>query len=209
MVFPPSRKASAGKQGSRYTSNVMDLVLFGIQGSGKGTQAKLLAQEFGYHVFETGAELRRIASSGTELGNTVKSFIDAGNLAPHMIVMQVVREAIEAIPQETKILFDGIPRDAVQMKDFDRVIAEAGRTVRCLQIIVDPELCIQRILARAKIEGRADDQQEAFIRRRMQLFIDKTMPVIEAYRAQGKMTEVDGEGSVEEVYGRVKNALKL
>ncbi len=186
----------------------MDLVLFGIQGSGKGTQAKLLAKEFGYHIFETGGELRKIAASGTDLGNTVKSYIDAGNLAPHEIVMEVVRSAVAAIPKNQKILFDGIPRDLVQMKDFDSVIAEAGRTIQCLQIVVDPELCIQRILARAKIEGRVDDQQEASIRRRMQLFTDKTMPVIGAYRSQGKVTDVDGEGGVEEVYGRVKNALR-
>ncbi|MBI5156057.1 adenylate kinase [Candidatus Peregrinibacteria bacterium] len=185
----------------------MDLVLFGIQGSGKGTQAKLLAKEFGYHIFETGAELRKIAASGTELGNSVKSYIDAGNLAPHEIVMEVVREAVAAIPPDQKILFDGIPRDLVQMADFDRVITEAGRSFRCLQIVADAELCIQRILSRAQKEGRADDQQETSIRRRMQLFTDKTVPVIETYRAQGKMIDVDGEGTVEEVYGRVKNAL--
>ena len=186
----------------------MDLVLFGIQGSGKGTQAKKLAAEFGYHIFETGGELRAIAASGTELGNSVKSYIDAGNLAPHEIVMQVVREAVAAYGKE-KILFDGIPRDRVQMKDFDQVIAEAGREFRCLQIVADPELCIRRILARAKTQGRIDDQNEDSIRRRMQLFQDKTMPVIETYRAQGKMVDTDGEGTVEEVYGRVKGALEL
>ena len=186
----------------------MDLVLFGIQGSGKGTQAKLLAQDFGYHIFETGGELRKIAASGTELGNTVKSFIDAGNLAPHEIVMEVVRSAVAAVPPGQKIRFDGIPRDVVQMKDFDSVIAESGRTIQCLQIVVDAELCIQRILERAKVQGRVDDQNEDAIRRRMQLFTDKTMPVIETYRSQGKMTDVNGEGSVEEVYVRVKEALR-
>ena len=186
----------------------MDLVVFGIQGSGKGTQAKLLAKDFGYHIFETGGELRKIAASGTELGNTVKSYIDAGNLAPHLIVMEVVRTAVKAIPENQKILFDGIPRDLVQMKDFDSVLAQAGRTIRCLQITADKELCIQRILARAKVEGRADDQKEEAIRRRMQLFQDKTMPVIETYRAQGKMVDTDGEGTVEEVYGRVKEVLR-
>lgn len=187
----------------------MDLVLFGIQGSGKGTQAKLLAKKFGYEIFETGAELRRIAAMDTELGHAVKSSIDAGHLAPHTVVMHVVREAVMARPLDRAILFDGIPRDREQMRDFDAFMADAGRGFRAVEIRADPETCIRRILGRAAIEGRADDQSEQAIRRRMALFQEKTMPVIEEYRRRGMMTEVHGEGTVEEVYGRLKEALGL
>src|SRR6185295_16910480 len=110
----------------------MDLVLFGIQGSGKGTQAKKLAADFGYDIFEAGGELRKIAASGSELGKTVKSYIDQGHLVPHEIIMQVVDEAIRARPKTQKILFDGIPRDEAQMKDFDAIMKKAGRDVRCI-----------------------------------------------------------------------------
>ncbi len=187
----------------------MDLILFGIQGSGKGTQAKKLTGEFGYDIFETGGELRRLAASDTELGRSVKSYIDAGNLAPHEVVMRVVREGVSGKPRDRKTLFDGIPRDLDQMRSFDEVMREAGRDFRAVQIVVDPELCIQRILNRAKIEGRADDQNEASIRRRMGLFLEKTMPVIEEYRRRRLLLDIDGEGNIDEVYDRLKSALQL
>ncbi|MFA5273472.1 MAG: nucleoside monophosphate kinase [Candidatus Peribacter sp.] len=143
----------------------MDLVLFGIQGSGKGTQAKRLCAEFGFDQFEAGGELRKIAAfasaepkgedgSGSTLGETVKSYIDDGKLVPFDIIMQVVKEAILSRPKTQKILFDGIPRDLDQMREFDRIMAEVGRDFRCIEITLTEEEGVQRILSRAKIEGR-------------------------------------------------------
>ena len=185
----------------------MDLVLFGIQGSGKGTQAKRLAAEFGYEIFEAGGELRKIAASSTELGATVKSYIDNGKLVPHPIIMQVVREAILARAPSQKILFDGIPRDENQMNDFDAIMKESGREFRCIHLRLDPEEGVRRILGRAKVEGRADDANEEIIRRRMQTFTEKTVPVIEKYVREGRVTEIDGMKGVEEVYGEMKEAI--
>lgn len=185
----------------------MDLVFFGIQGSGKGTQAKRLAAEFGYSIFEAGGELRKIASSDTSLGKTVKSYIDQGHLVPHEIIMQVVKEAILARPQTTKILFDGIPRDDNQKKDFDAVMNDVGREFRCIHFELDTEEATKRILGRAKAEGRADDADIAIITRRMSTFVEKTKPVIEAYRAAGKVTDVSADGSVEEIYRTLKEAI--
>ena len=186
----------------------MDLLLFGIQGSGKGTQAKKLAAEFNFDVFEAGGELRKIAALGSELGNTVKSYIDQGKLVPHEIIMQVVREAILERPKDQRILFDGIPRDADQQRDFDAVMREAGRDFRAIHLLLDPEEGVQRILGRAKIEGRADDADEAVIRRRMRTFTEKTLPVIEAYGKEGKVIEVKGDRSVEEVYEELRGVVK-
>jgi adenylate kinase len=182
----------------------MDLVLFGIQGSGKGTQAKKLAVEFGYDIFEAGGELRKIAASGTELGKTVKSYIDIGKLVPFEIIMEVVKTAINARPKTQKILFDGIPRDGDQQKSFDRILTEAGREFRCIHLRLDPEEGVRRILGRAKTEGRADDADEAIIRRRMNTFTEKTLPVIKDYEARGLVTEIDGMKGVDEVYGEMK-----
>ncbi len=186
----------------------MDLLLFGIQGSGKGTQAKKLAAEFNYDIFEAGGELRKIAASGSELGQTVKSYIDDGKLVPHPIIMQVVKEAITKRPKDQKILFDGIPRDENQKKDFDAIMQEVGRDFRAIHLLLDPEEGVERILGRAKIEGRADDANEEIIRRRMSTFVEKTMPVIEAYKGQGKVVEVDGRKSVEAVYAALKQAVE-
>jgi len=185
----------------------MDLVLFGIQGSGKGTQAKRLCAQYGFDLFEAGGELRKIVASGSKLGETVKSFIDVGKLVPFAIIMQVVKEAIAARPQSQKILFDGIPRDLDQMRSFDQIMAEAGRDFTCIEIALTEEEGVQRILGRAKIEGRADDANEETIRRRMKTFFEKTKPVIELYTAQGKLRVIDGKGAVEEVYQTIQQVL--
>jgi len=186
----------------------MDLLLFGIQGSGKGTQAKRLASEFGYDIFEAGGELRAIAASGSALGGTVKSFIDAGNLVPHEIIMQVVKEAIAKRPKDQKILFDGIPRDADQQRDFDVILREAGREFRAVHLLLTPEEGTRRILGRAKAEGRADDADTAIVEKRMRTFMEKTLPVILAYGARGLVTEVDGNRSMEEVYEDIARAVR-
>lgn len=185
----------------------MDLVLFGIQGSGKGTQAKRLAAEQGYTIFETGAELRTIAASGTELGQKIASFIDHGHLAPYDVVMEVVRVAVERYPAEQKLLFDGIPRDSDQMYAFNTMMDALGRNFTCIELTVDEEQAVVRIKERAIQQGRADDASEEFIRRRMAIFHEKTEPVIHAYADAGKVIEVSGEGTMDEVYERVIEAL--
>ncbi|NLG07412.1 adenylate kinase [Candidatus Peribacteria bacterium] len=185
----------------------MDLVLFGIQGSGKGTQAQRLCRELGYYLFEAGGELRAIAASGTELGETVKSYIDVGKLVPFAIIMQVVREAIVAQPPDQRILFDGIPRDEDQMRAFDAIMQDVGRAFRCIQILLDEAEAVQRILGRAAEQGRADDADETIIRKRMDTFRSKTLPVIQAYAQQGKLSEVDGSGGMDEVYERITHTV--
>lgn len=187
----------------------MDLVLFGIQGSGKGTQAKRLAAEQGYAIFETGAELRKIAASGTELGQTISSYIDHGHLAPHEVVMQVVRAAVETYPVDQKLLFDGIPRDTDQMNAFNIMMEDLNRSFTCIELTVNEEQAIQRIKQRALEQGRADDASEEFIRRRMGIFHEKTEPVIKSYAEQDKVVEVSGDGTMDEVYERITEALSV
>ena len=185
----------------------MDLLLFGIQGSGKGTQAKKIAETFEYDIFEAGGELRKIAASGSQLGKKVKSFIDAGELVPHEIIMSVVKEAISSRSPEAKILFDGIPRDGNQQKDFDEIMQELGRDFKCIQIDVNMENCIQSILNRAESQGRVDDANEETVRKRMNTFLEKTMPVIESYKDAGKLDLINGDGTVEEVFEKIKKTL--
>lgn len=195
----------------------MDLVLFGIQGSGKGTQAKMLARDVGYEIFEAGGALRALAhrsqdgegGSATELGKTVASYIDHGHLVPFEIIMQVVRDRVSAKPATQKILFDGIPRDVNQMHAFDTLMRELGREFRCVELTVNEEAAITRIIKRAKEQNRADDTSEEFIRRRIALFHEKTQPVIDAYKKIGKVIEVSGEGNEEEVYMRILSYINI
>lgn len=187
----------------------MDLVLFGIQGSGKGTQAKKLAAEHGYQIFEAGGELRKIAASGTELGKSVSSYIDHGHLAPFEIVMEVVRNAIAHVPKDQKLLFDGIPRDLDQMREFTNIMNDLGRPFTCIQLAMNEDQALKRVQGRALEQGRADDANEEFIRRRMGLFKEKTMPVIDAYRVQGKVVDVNGDGSMDDVYARIEQVIAV
>lgn len=182
----------------------MDLVFFGIQGSGKGTQAKMLARDFGYDIFEAGGELRKIARSDSMLGKEVKSYIDQGHLVPHQIIMKVVAEAISARPSQTHILFDGIPRDHDQMVDFDAIMKKAGRDFICIHFLLNADAATKRIIGRAKAEGRADDANTEIIMRRMKTFTEKTVPVIETYRQKGLVTNIDASRSVEDVYEHLK-----
>lgn len=185
-----------------------DLVLFGIQGCGKGTQARRLCEEFGFALFEAGGELRKIVSSGSPLGETVKSYINNGKLVPHDIIMEVVQTAIAAHPPHKIIIFDGIPRDNAQQTDFDKIIEKEGREIQGIHILLEREVAFSRILGRAKKEGRADDADEAAINKRMDTFYEKTMPVIETYKTRGLMIEIDGSGTVDEVYKQMTGIIK-
>jgi adenylate kinase len=187
----------------------VDLVLFGIQGSGKGTQAKRLAQEYGYHIFETGAALREIAMDDSDLGRSVKSTIDAGDHVSADLVIDVLRTFVQSSQNEIRLIFDGIPRNLDQMKPFDDVIQKAGRSIQCIEFHVNQEAAIQRILKRSEMENRVDDASEVSIRRRMQLFHEKTRPVIDAYRMRNIMIDIDSDGSIDDVYEKLKKACIL
>lgn len=192
----------------RYSAAAMDLLLFGIQGGGKGTQAKKLATAFGFHHFEAGAELRGIIASGNELGRKVSSYIDGGELVPNDVMMEVVAAAVHAIPSSTKILFDGIPRFEEQKVSFDTLMAATGREFRGIELVMDENHAIQRIVQRGKEQGRVDDQNEESIRKRMGWTKEKTQPVIEEYRAMGIVETVDGDATIEEVYDRILAAME-
>lgn len=186
----------------------MDLVLFGIQGSGKGTQAKRIAKAFDYIIFEAGGELRKIAASKSELGKTVSSYIDKGALVPHEIIMQVVKEAITKIPKNQKILFDGIPRDAMQQRDFDRTMSEAGRHFTCIHLILSRDKAVKRIIGRAAQEGRADDKDLAAINRRMTTFESQTFPILAKYKHDGKVIEINGDRTMDAVYESLEKMVR-
>ena len=192
----------------RYSAPAMDLLLFGIQGGGKGTQAKKLVERFGFHHFETGGELRKIIASGTELGKKVSSYLDNGLLAPNDVTMQVVEAVFHSIPAGKPILFDGIPRFAEQQETFDALMAKNNREFRGIELTVNEELAIQRILQRGKEQGRVDDQDEGKIRTRMGWTKEKTQPVIEVYRSRGIIETVDGDAPVDEVFERIVVAME-
>jgi len=172
-----------------------DLILFGMQGGGKGTQAAMLSEKYGYQIFETGGELRKIMKEENELGKEVKAIISRGDLVPNEIVMAIISHFLEGITPETPVLFDGIPRSMLQKETFDALLVEKGRKTQGIFISINREEAIARMMER----GRADDNEEA-INRRLENYEQETLPVIEQYEEEGMMDRVNGLQSIEGVF---------
>jgi adenylate kinase len=178
----------------------MDLVFAGIQGSGKGTQAKRLAAEYNYVIFEAGHELRSIAKTDTDLGKEVASYVNNGLLVPPTIILNVAKVAIENQVPNQKILFDGIPRDEEQMNMFNAIMQAANREFKIIHFNLTEEIALERIAGRAIAENRVDDADSTKVRSRLGWFYEKNVPVIEEYRTQGKVTDIEANQPIEAIY---------
>jgi len=183
------------------------LVLIGPQGSGKGTQARLLAAEFGFVIFETGAALREIAARDTPLGQQVKAITTRGDLVPTEIVMKIVENFIETHPNQL-LIFDGIPRSDEQRIALETLFGKHNIDFQVVEIAVPIEQCLERLTQRATIEGRADDTPEA-IKTRLKNFFTYTEPLLEYWAHRGQLFTVKGEATPEEVHKDIKKALSL
>ncbi len=181
----------------------MDFLLFGMQGSGKGTQAKLIAEHCNLMIFEAGAELRRLATEDSELARKVNAILQSGNLVPTEVVMEIVANFIDHLPEGQSVLFDGIPRSQDQQEQFDEIFKKKGRDFMGILIELNEEEAMERLLLRK----RNDDTPEA-IRVRINTFMEKTQPVIEHYKSMGKVLAVNGVQSVEEVNRDILKAIE-
>jgi len=203
----------------------MDLIFFGMQGAGKGTLGKAVAEKHGLKVFETGAELRRLAQEDSELGQKVKSIIEAGKLVPNEVVMEIVEDFMNNLPPNTNILFDGIPRKVVQAESLNALLDKHNRKYKAVLIDIQKETALKRLTARrickdckaiypvsyekdacecgSELVTRADDNPEA-IQTRLDAYEQETVPAIEMYN--DKLIKIDGEPTIEEVE---KSALEI
>lgn len=207
----------------------MDILLFGIQGSGKGTQGKKLKDHYGMSYFETGGELRRLASEDSELGRKIKSIIEAGHLVDNDVVMEIVENFLNNAPEGKGIFFDGIPRKMEQKELLDALLEKHGRDFKCVILDLSEEDALDRLTKRRVCSGckevypakydkescdkcggelitRTDDNAES-IKVRLKAFSDETMPAIEKYEEEGKLLHVDGSLSIEEVDQELKQVL--
>ncbi len=183
------------------------LLLLGPPGAGKGTQAERIVARLGIPQISTGDMLRAAAAAQTEVGRRAKRFMERGDLVPDEVVIGVARERLSEPDAREGFILDGFPRTAAQARALDAMLSESGvKLERCVAIQVDEEELVTRLLKRAKIEGRADDNETA-IRNRMRVYREQTAPLIEYYRDRGVLAEVDGLGSVEEVARRIEEVL--
>jgi adenylate kinase len=176
----------------------MDLVFFGIQGSGKGTQAKLAAEKYHLKIFEAGAELRKLSEKNSLVGRSIKKRINKGKLVPAFLIIKMVKNFLKNIPKSQAVIFDGIPRNKLQKNLFDRLMRKEGRTYKAVKFIVDKNKTYQRLLKRAQTEKRADDNEKA-IKKRFKIFNKVTLPMINLYRKKGLVYNINGEQSIEDV----------
>jgi len=146
-------------------------------------------------------------AAGSEVGKRAKAFMDAGKLVPDEVVIGVAEQRLGETDAKSGFILDGFPRTAAQAEALDRLLPGLGvRLERCVALRVDEEELVKRLLKRAQLEGRSDDN-EGTIRTRMQVYKDSTAPLIAYYRGRGVLREVDGEGSVDEVSKRIEQAL--
>jgi adenylate kinase len=183
------------------------LLLLGPPGAGKGTQALRLVQRLGIPQVSTGDMLRAAVAAGSEVGRQAKSYMDAGKLVPDAVVIGVAEQRLGRPDAKAGFILDGFPRTVAQAEALDRMLPKLGVVLeRCVALRVDEQQLVTRLLRRAEIEGRSDDNEHA-IRERMREYDEKTKPLIEYYRSRGVLREVDGLGTVDEVARRIERAL--
>lgn len=186
----------------------MRIVLLGPPGAGKGTQATAIVAAKGIPHISTGDMLRAAVKAGTPIGKKAKTVMDAGELVSDEIVIGIAGERLGQPDAKRGFLLDGFPRTLAQAEALESLLAKLGTPLDCcLALTVDNEAVVQRLLKRAAIEGRADDN-EATIRERMRVYDSQTAPLISFYRGRGRLVEVSGMGTVDEVGQRIREALK-
>ena len=187
---------------------MLNIILFGAPGCGKGTQAQRLAAHYDLYHISTGEVIRGEISRGTELGKSMQEYIEAGKLAPDSIVIGMIRNYMNDHKDAAGNIFDGFPRTTAQAEEFDRILAEDGLSVNVMVYMdVPEEELVKRILLRGKDSGRADDASEDVIRNRISVYREQTEIVAEHYSKQGKYVAVDGVGTMDEVFDRICAAI--
>lgn len=188
---------------------MLNLILFGPPGSGKGTQATQLAQRFGLVHISTGDLFRYEIGNATELGTEAKRYMDQGQLVPDTVTIAMLRAKVERHPEAGGFIFDGFPRTVAQASALDHLLAGMGQQVDSLIALEVPEDEITtRLLERGKTSGRSDDQDEAVIRKRFKVYLEKTEPVYAHYDAQGKARRVNGLGEIDTILARLSEAIE-
>ena len=183
---------------------MINIVLFGAPGCGKGTQAQRLKAHYGIEHVSTGEVIRGEIARGTELGRSMESYIKAGKLAPDQIVIDMIANYVAEHRDAKGCIFDGFPRTTVQAEEFDKILAKNGLKVDIMvDIRVPEEELVKRILLRGKDSGRADDASEEVIRGRLDVYHKQTAIVSDYYSGQGKYASVDGVGTMDEVFDRI------
>jgi adenylate kinase len=185
----------------------LNILLLGPQGSGKGTQAKRISAEYRIPHVATGDMLREAIAAGTELGRRVKPILARGDLVPDEDMISLIRERLSRDDTAEGFVLDGFPRTMAQAEALDAMLREIGRELTIVfELQLPEEVCIERLVRRARLEGRVDDTPEV-VKRRLELYHRETEPLIEHYRATGKLVGIHADRPIPEVFAEIQEAL--
>jgi len=183
---------------------MLNIVLFGAPGAGKGTQAVMLAEKFELVHLSTGDILRKEIAAGSELGKQAQGFTDKGEFVPDELVIDIIRSQIEQHAGVKGFIFDGFPRTTAQAEALDQLMTEKKMEISSMIALnVENEELVNRLTKRGAISGRADDQSMDVIRNRIGVYHQKTMPLIGYYQTCGKYHPIDGSGEIMEIFDRL------
>lgn len=187
---------------------MLNIILCGAPGSGKGTQSDFIVDKYGLTHLSTGDLMRKEMASGSELGQLLNSYISQGHLVPDDVTMQLLEQYIDSLPKDTKgLIFDGFPRTLNQAVQLERLMKKRGdKTAMLIDINVPEDEIIRRLLERGKTSGRADDNLET-IKERLKVYHEQTRPVDDYYELNDKYVRIQGLGAVSEIFGRIGRIL--
>jgi adenylate kinase len=187
---------------------MLNIVLFGPPGAGKGTQSSKLVEKFNLVHLSTGDIFRYNIKNETELGRLAKSYIDAGNLVPDEVTINMLEKEVDQYPNAKGFIFDGFPRTVPQAEALDIFLKSKNTNIQLmLALIVDENELIKRLLLRGKDSGRADDTDESIIRNRIQVYNEQTAVAAGFYESQGKYHAINGIGTVDEIFERLSSII--
>lgn len=183
---------------------MLNIVLFGPPGAGKGTQSEKLIEKYKLNHISTGDLFRKHLGEGTELGRLAQKYMDEGRLVPDEVVIGMVGEKIKSTKDAKGFIFDGFPRTVAQAQALDQLLADNSMEISgMIALEVPEEILKERIRGRGKTSGRTDDQDEEKINTRIKVYLDETLPVADFYKKQGKLSTVHGVGEIDEIFGKI------
>ncbi len=186
---------------------MFNIVIFGAPGSGKGTQSKKIIERYGFDYISTGDMLRRAISEGRELGKKAKDYIDRGQLVPDDVIVGIIADFLDDKKGSKGVIFDGFPRTLKQAEALKTMLNERGTDIHILlDLQVEDEELVERLLERGKISGRSDDNPET-IKARLDVYHTQTAPLATYYIGEGKHVPIKGIGQIEEIFERITEAI--
>ena len=187
---------------------MLNIIIFGAPGSGKGTQSDLMKKNYNLAHISTGDVLRGEIKNETELGKTAKGYIDKGQLVPDELICDMLDNVLETLKDANGIIFDGFPRTIPQAEALEKILGNRGMDVSILlDLQVEEEELINRLLERGRISGRSDDNEET-IQSRLKVYHSQTAPLAEHYKKKGKHAPIKGNGTIEDIFNRIDEKIK-